>query len=58
MDNDQGRLIQSFDGIGHDEGLAGASNAKKGLKLISFLETFYKLGNSLGLIADGFIFGY
>ena len=51
MRNDQGRLIQRLDHIGHGKGLAGSRNAKKRLELVSFAESLHKILNRLRLIS-------
>lgn len=48
--NDERRLVQPGDHIGHGKGLSGTGDAQKGLGLISFFESFYQCINRLRLI--------
>ncbi len=55
--NDKRRLIQRRDDIRHGEGLAGARDPYKGLKLIARFKALHQLLNGLGLVARRPVFG-
>ena len=56
MRNDQGRPVERLNDIGHGEGLAGASDAQQGLKLVALLESVDQFLDGLGLIARRLVF--
>ena len=58
MGDDQRRLIQLLDDVRHRKSLARTGDAKKGLKLVSFLETFDQLFDRLWLIPLRLVIGH
>ena len=56
MGQNQRRLVQLLDDIGHGKGLAGAGDAKKSFKLIALFKSFYQLLDGLGLVAGRLVF--
>ena len=56
MSNDQRRLVQRLDDVGHGERLAGAGNAQQRFKLIPFLKALNQVGDGLRLVAGGGVF--
>ena len=55
--NDQRRPVQGLDDIGHGEGLTGAGDAQKGLKLVALPESVHQFPDGLGLVSRRFVFG-
>ena len=56
--NDQSRLVQCLNDIGHGKGLTGTGNSKQRLKLIALQEALHKFGNGLGLVTGWGVFRY
>ena len=56
--NDQSRLVQCLNDIGHGKGLTGTGNSKQRLKLIALPEALHKFGNGLGLVTGWGVFRY
>ena len=57
MGDDQGRLVQGRDDIGHREGLARPRDAQKGLELVAFPESPDQVFDGGRLVSRGLIFG-
>ena len=51
MGDDQGRLLDQFDDLGHGIGLAAAGDAEQDLVGHPFIDTGGEFGEGLGLIA-------
>ena len=56
VSDDQRRFIQLCNDIRHREGFSGAGDAQESLALVAFLKAFNQIGDSLGLVAGGFVF--
>ncbi len=56
MGDNQGRLVQLLDNIGHRKSLPRTGNAKQRLELVAFLEALDKGVYGLGLVTGGFVF--
>ena len=57
MSNDQGRLVQRLNHVGHGKRLTGTGDTQQRLKLIALPEAFHQFGNGLWLVAGRLIFG-
>ena len=55
--NDERWLVQCLNDIRHGKGLTGARHTQQCLELIALPKPFYKLSNSLRLVAGGLILG-
>ena len=53
---DQSRLVQLLDHVGHGKGLTRARNTQQSLELIAFLESVNQLFDRLRLVAGGPVF--
>ena len=58
MRDDQRRLVQLLDHVGHGKRFAGARHAEQRFKLVAFFEAIHQFFDRLRLIARRLIFGY